>query len=536
MAARSRPSADHEHLLAALRDELGVISPKDGCSPIGQCGCCTVLVDGKARVVVPDRRWRRPTAPRSSPSRASTPTSATAWPAAFAAHGALQCGFCTPGIVMRTKAMIDKKGADLTRDEARPAARRPPVPLHRLHQDPRRRRGAGRRRDARWRSLPKGVGSGASSTRPPSSSLGDRPFIDDMAPDGPAARRVPSRRPRPGRHRRHRHHAPPRPCPASRPVFTAADVPGELRVGPHPQGLAGRSSPSAAAPAISATCWPIVVAEDRPTARRPRPLDRRHLRRARADHRTRRGDRARTRTPCGSSTATSCRRPTYARGDVDAALAAAAHVVRETFQTQRIDHAFLEPESTLAVPSGRSRSAHRRRTAATGRLRSPDGLLRRPGHLGRPQRHRPDPRCRPPTRSSPSWSPTAARSAARRTCPTRAQTALAAWLLQRPVKTTFSREESFLVHTKRHPIRMEYEAGCDADGRLTALHVRMIGDSGPYASVGMKVLERAAGHASGPYVVPNIDVRGDRGPHQQLRSVARSAASVPTRPSSPWRA
>ena len=56
-------------------------------------------------------------------------------------------------------------------------------------------------------------------------------------------------------------------------------------------------------------------------------------------------------------------------------------------------------------------------------------------------------------------------------------------------------------------MHLEYEAGCDADGTLTALRARMLGDSGPYASVGMKVLERAAGHASGPYVVPNIDVR-----------------------------
>ena len=63
-----------------------------------------------------------------------------------------------------------------------------------------------------------------------------------------------------------------------------------------------------------------------------------------------------------------------------------------------------------------------------------------------------------------------------------------------------------LIHPKRHPIRMEYWAGCDADGRLTALRARMVGDSGPYASVGMKVLERAAGHASGPYHVPAIDV------------------------------
>jgi xanthine dehydrogenase molybdenum-binding subunit len=62
------------------------------------------------------------------------------------------------------------------------------------------------------------------------------------------------------------------------------------------------------------------------------------------------------------------------------------------------------------------------------------------------------------------------------------------------------------MHAKRHPIRLEYWAGCDADGQLTAVKVRAIGDSGAYASVGMKVLERAAGHASGPYRVPNIDV------------------------------
>ena len=62
------------------------------------------------------------------------------------------------------------------------------------------------------------------------------------------------------------------------------------------------------------------------------------------------------------------------------------------------------------------------------------------------------------------------------------------------------------MHAKRHPIRMEYQVGCDADGKLTAVHARMVGDSGSYASVGMKVLERAAGHATGPYFVPNVDV------------------------------
>jgi aldehyde oxidoreductase len=85
-------------------------------------------------------------------------------------------------------------------------------------------------------------------------------------------------------------------------------------------------------------------------------------------------------------------------------------------------------------------------------------------------------------------------------------TALAAWLLQQPVKCTLSREESLLMHAKRHPIRMEYTVGCDLEGRLTGVRARMIGDSGAYASVGMKVLERAAGHATGPYHTPSVDV------------------------------
>jgi xanthine dehydrogenase molybdenum-binding subunit len=84
--------------------------------------------------------------------------------------------------------------------------------------------------------------------------------------------------------------------------------------------------------------------------------------------------------------------------------------------------------------------------------------------------------------------------------------ALLAWVTKRPVKLALSRRESIRMHPKRHPIRIELSVGCDAGGRLTAVKARMLGDSGAYASVGMKVLERAAGHACGPYRVPNVDV------------------------------
>ncbi len=183
-------------------------------------------------------------------------------------------------------------------------------------------------------------------------------------------------------------------------------------------------------------------------------------------------------------------RSVYARGDVDAAFGASAHVVHDVYQTQRIEHAFLEPESTLAVPQagglmhvysgGQGVWDDRDQIASVLGVdadRITVELVSNGGAFG-----------------------------GKEDMSNQAQTALAAWLLGRPVKCTLSREESLLLHPKRHPVRIDLEVGCDADGRLTALRARMLGDSGPYASVGMKVLERAAGHASGPYRLPAIDV------------------------------
>ena len=97
-------------LLEALRDRLGNLSPKDGCSPQGQCGCCTVLVDGQPRVacVTPLRR----VAGRSITTAAGLPADELrAWGAAFCATGGSQCGFCTPGIVVRLTALRNRGGA-----------------------------------------------------------------------------------------------------------------------------------------------------------------------------------------------------------------------------------------------------------------------------------------------------------------------------------------------------------------------------------------------------------------------------------------
>ena len=83
---------------------------------------------------------------------------------------------------------------------------------------------------------------------------------------------------------------------------------------------------------------------------------------------------------------------------------------------------------------------------------------------------------------------------------------LAAWFLQRPVRMTYAREETFAGTGKRHPIRMHYVTGVDRDGRLTGMKVDIIGDTGAFASYGLAVTARSAVHATGPYYVPNLYV------------------------------
>jgi xanthine dehydrogenase molybdenum-binding subunit len=481
-------SDGHPHLLSALRDELDVLSPKDGCAPSGQCGCCTILLDGKARIACQTSMEKAEGATVLT-LEGLDPAERDRYAATFAAHGALQCGFCTPGIVMRAKAQIDKKGSALTRDDA---ARHLGAHLCRCT-------GYIKILDA-VESLARGEvpvaaprgGIGSSGTKYEAAELclGDRPFIDDLRPPGllhAALHLADHARADVVRIDTSAAEA----VEGVEAVYTAADVPGEIRVGIIytdwpvfiPEG--GRTS-------YLGDVLAIVVAGDRETARHAATLvDVEYV----------------PLTPFsdpvvavqsdedavweldGNVLSVS----TYSRGDVEAALAGSAHVVDEVFQTQRIEHAFVEPESTLAVPTGSGDGTglyvysggqgvwdDRNQIASVLGLdtdRVTVELVSNGGAFG-----------------------------GKEDMSNQAQTSLAAWLLGRPVRCTLSREESLLMHPKRHPIRMAYRAGCDADGLLTGLWVRMIGDSGPYASVGMKVLERAAGHASGPYVVPDIDV------------------------------
>ena len=86
--------------------------------------------------------------------------------------------------------------------------------------------------------------------------------------------------------------------------------------------------------------------------------------------------------------------------------------------------------------------------------------------------------------------------------------ALLAWHLKRPVKVSLSRDESILTHPKRHAMEMDFTTACDENGLLTAMKAVLVSDTGAYASLGGPVLQRACTHAAGPYNYQDVDILG----------------------------
>lgn len=481
-------SAEHPHLLAALRDELDITSPKDGCSPSGQCGCCTVMIDGK--VVVSCQQSLEKVAGKSVVTlEGLEQDERESYANAFAACGGLQCGFCIPGIVMRAKGQIDKKGAALTKADM---SRHLGANLCRCT-------GYVKVLDAieavaQGKKLmpqqPTGLGSGGMKYQAKELTLGDRGYVDDIRVSGMlhAALVLTA-------HTRAEITAINTEAALQAPgvvgVFTASDIPAELRVGliykdwPVMIPVGGRTS-------YAGDVLAIVVADTRIAARAAVSLVEIQYSPLKPITDPLYAITNQEIAVWGTdSNILSISK--YSRGNVETALASAPHVVHEIFETQRIEHAFLEPESSLAVPS--VTDGIRRLHVYSGGQGVWDDRNDIARILGINN-----------SQVTVELVTNGGAFGGKEDMSNQAHAALAAWLLDAPVKCTLSREESFLMHAKRHPIHMEYTAGCDADGRLVALKVRALGDSGAYASVGMKVLERMAGHASGPYELANIDV------------------------------
>jgi len=485
------PHREGESLLDLLRERCGILSTKDGCQPQGQCGCCLALVDDRPVVTcaIPAAKADGKTI---ETLEGVSDEEKERMARSFVAAAGLQCGFCIPGIALRAIKFTEKK-PDPTRAEIAKA-----IDVHLCRctgytkiVDAIELYARARREDILPEPCTDGrVGKSLRRYQGSELTLGARPFVADLRREGMAFGAV-----RLSDHPRARVLRIDTTRAAAHPgvirVATAEDVPGERFY-----GLILSDWPGFVAVGEETRCvgdfLAAVAAVDEHTAReavRLIEVEYEVLEPIVDPQRAIEPD-APQLNPIHPNELS---RTVVRRGDAAAAFAESAHVVEGTFVTQRVEHLYLEPESALAEP------------------RSPDlggGI-----HLYTQGQGVFDDRRQVasflgmnPEEVFVELIPNGGAFGGKEDMSIQAHAALLCRLTGRPVRLTLNREESIRIHPKRHPIRMHYRVGCDAQGRLTAVRARMIGDTGAYASVGAKVLERAAGHSCGPYSVPNVDV------------------------------
>jgi xanthine dehydrogenase molybdenum-binding subunit len=484
--ARSVEIRARESLLETLRTRCGVYSTKDGCQPQGQCGCCLALIDGLPKVTcaVPAERVQgKEVLTLEGLSEEERRLIADC----FVATAGLQCGFCIPGFALQAHHLLDKNPSP-SRDEIAKA-----LTGHLCRCtgyikifDAIELLAAARRGEKQPVLNEDGhVGSSLSRITGQSMTLGDRPFVDDMERPGLLHGAVVlSAHPRAKVLRIDTAKALRLPGVAA--IATAQDVPGDRWV-----GLLYNDWPVLVAEGEEVRCvgdvLAAVAAQDEHTARAAAALvevEYEVLEPVLDPFAAIKRDSPQV-NPRHENTLS---HTVVKRGHAEATLAASAHVVSGTWETQRIEHLYLEPESALAEPldGGRLKLFTQGQGIFDDRRQVASVLGIEKDQL------------------EVELVPNGGAFGGKEDMSIQAQTALLAQMTGRPVKITLTREESIRVHPKRHPITMQYTVGCDADGRLTAVMADMVGDTGAYASVGSKVLERAAGHSCGPYKVPNV--------------------------------
>ncbi|MBI5440683.1 MAG: selenium-dependent xanthine dehydrogenase [Deltaproteobacteria bacterium] len=477
-------------LLELLREELNITSVKNGCSE-GVCGSCMVLVDGKAQ-----RSCLLDTAKLDGKKVVTveglSPREKDVYAFAFANAGAVQCGFCMPGMVLSAKGLIDAnpdpKPDEITRGLAPNLCRctgyvkieKAVLDSARLFKE-----------DATvpdGHAAHLGVGSKIERSDARGKVLGTGVYVDDMKVPGML------------------HGAVLRPpkarilikgidttaalaMPGVRGVLTAADVPGDRFQGhiikDWPAMIAVGEETRYVGDAIA-----LVAAETRAQAKAAvarieldydvlPPL---------VDPRRALDEDAPKLHPKGNLLA----KTLLKRGDPDKAIAAAAHVVRKKFRTPETEHAFMEPESALAIPE-----ADDTLTVYTGTQSIYDDYHGIVGVLGIPK-----------DKVKVISAYVGGGFGGKEDLIVQHHAALLAWNIKAPVKLTLDRQESIRVHPKRHAFEMDYVVAADATGRITAVKADLLEDTGAYASLGGPVLQRACTHAAGPYRIGNVEIAG----------------------------
>lgn len=485
-----RRTSEDKPLLRYLRDDLHLHSVKDGCSE-GACGTCTIVIDGKAVkscVLTTKLASGRDILTTEGLSEREK----EAFVYAFGSKGSVQCGFCIPGMVMAGKALIDK-APDPTEEEIKIALKGNIcrcTGYKKIIEGIQLAAAILRGDAAIEKELEKGdsygVGQRAFRLDVREKVLGYGEYPDDVEMDGMVyASAVRSKYPRARVLDIHAEKA--LALPGVLAVLTADDVPVN-KVGHIQQDWDVMIAKGAVTRCVGdAIC--LVVAENRDVLEKAKKLikiDYEELKPVTSVWEAMAED-----APRVHSRGNLCQKRHVTRGDAKTALANSKYVVTQTYRTPFTEHAFLEPECAVAFPykggvkvystdQGVYDTRHeiaimfgwdKERIVVENKLVG--------GGFG-------------------GKEDVSAQHIA----------ALAAVKLQRPVKVTFSRQESINFHPKRHAMEGTFTLGCDENGIFTALDCEIYFDTGAYASLCGPVLERACTHSVGPYCYQNTDIRG----------------------------
>lgn len=514
------------HFLEVLREQCGIVSAKNGCAPEGTCGCCAILVDGRPALSC----LRRPEnmEGRDVVTLEGVPQEMRDVVGESLVHeGGVQCGFCIPGIVVRASSML-RQGCTHDREavkqglvghlcrctgyarildgiqtagEAWKNGGKFPSSDPRRHsyfgedfgmnRTPEFAAGKNGNGNGKRNGHGFGVGDSPSRYRGFEQALGERPFVDDMRVPGMLhGAMVLSEHPRAKVNAIDVSEA--QAMPGVVRIFTAADVPGNRGTGLNYPDL-----PVFVAVGETTCCvgdfLAMVVADTQFHARQAADkvkVDYTVLEPITDPFEAMKPDSPKVH-PEGNLWAHDNLLDTtaFSRGDVEAAFAQSAHIIEQTWTTQAVEPAFLEPEACLAMPNGDGVRFYSQSQGSTYDHDQVASVLNLP-----------------PEKVEVELAASGGAFGAKEELTIQAQTALAAYLLQRPVKTVLTRKQSTQHHVKRHPMILKYKVGADAEGHLLAVKVRIVGDTGGYAGTGGKCLLRAACHSCGVYRVPNVDV------------------------------
>ncbi len=487
---RTVATSEDKKLIRFLRDDLRLTSVKDGCSE-GACGTCSVVVDGKImRSCL--MTTKKAVGKTILTCEGLSDKEREAFVYAFGKVGAVQCGFCIPGMVMSGKCLIDTT-PDPTEEEVKKAIRGNVC------------RCTGYKKIIEGILLAAKILRGEESIDPgfeqsDCSGVGVRTFRNDVRakvtgsgiyPDDiymegmVEASCVRSRYPRARILDIDVREA--RALPGVLAVLTAEDVPNN-KVGHIQQDWDVMIRKGDITRCVGdAIC--LVVAENRDILERAKVLVRiqyeplepvRNWREAAAEN-----------APKIHEKGNLCQSRHVTRGDAAAALQKSKYTVTERFITPFTEHAFLEPECAVAFPykngvkiySTDQGAYDTRKEVAIMLGWDPERIVVENTYIGGGFGGKEDVSCQHIA-------------------------ALAAIRLGRPVKVKFSREESLRFHPKRHAMEGTFTLGCDENGIFQGLDCEIYFDTGAYASLCGPVLERACTHAVGPYCYQNTDIRG----------------------------